>query len=123
MTRQMLTREQASTWSPDWSCTDRDVIEQNLSRLSPQTFYVPPSGGYVACIDAGGRIVMTLHPGYLEFQRGLAPADRPDAGWPGLTLSTFRPHGSPTASPKEGAQICPIHNLALPLTGICDECQ
>ena len=114
MTRRMLTREQALKWNPDWSYTDREIIEQNLNRLDPQTFYVPPSGGYVGCIDVHGRTVMTLHAGYVEFKPELAPADRPEPDWPGLTLSTFRPHASPTAPPDEGERVCPIHQIALP---------
>jgi hypothetical protein len=123
MTRRVLTREQALKWHENWSYTDREIIEQHFNRLDPQTFYVPPSGGYVGCADVHGRTVMTLHAGYVEFKLELAPVDRPDPDWAGLTLSTFRPHASPTPPPGEGKQVCTIHNIALPLTNICDECQ
>ena len=122
MTRRILTREQALKWTPDWSHTDLRVIQQNFDRLDPRTFYVPPSGGYVGCGDVHGTIVMTLHYGYLTFKRELAPADRPELDWPGLALSTFRPHPSPTPPPNEGERVCPTHHIALPLTGICDDC-
>jgi len=124
MTRQMLTREQALKWNPDWSGADRELLEQNLTRLDVQTYYVPPSGGYVGCVDIHGRVVMNLHYGYMTFKRELAPADLPDPGWAGLTLSTFR--GRPSSTPSlddEDLQFCPTHHIALPLTGICDECQ
>jgi hypothetical protein len=119
----MLTREQALNWNQEWSYTDRDFIEQNFNRLDPRTFYVPPSGGYVRCIDVQGTTVMTLHPGYLKFKRELVPAERVEPDWPGVTLSTFRPHASPLEAPGEGELVCPIHQITLPLTGICDECQ
>lgn len=123
MTRQILTREEVLQWNSAWSYTDREIIEQHLYRLNPQSYYVPPSGGYVGCVDACGRVVMTVYPGFVEFKRDLAPPDRPDLDYPGLLLSTFRPHASPTAPPDEGQQVCPIHHIALPLTGICDDCQ
>ena len=122
--RRMLTRQLALNWNPDWSYTDLRIIEENLTRLDAQTFYVPPSGGYVGCVDADGRVVMTLHYGYVVFKRELAPVDLPDLDWPGLTLSTFRGRPSPAPSlDDEDLQFCPTHHIALPLTGICDECQ
>jgi len=37
-------------------------------------------------------------------------------------LSTFRPYtGGPTI-PEPPAEICPRHRMALPLTGVCDDC-
>lgn len=102
--------------------TDRQIIVEHLSALQVQTFYTPPSGGYVGCIDTRGRIVLTLYPGYVVFMREVAPANLPEPDWPGLTLSTFRPHDSPAATPMESARVCPIHNIVLVLTGICDEC-
>ena len=123
MTSRILTREQVLKWNPDWSYSDRELIEHHLHRLNPQTFYVPPSGGYIGCIDVQDTKVMFLFAGYVEFKRDLAPADRPDPDWPGLPLSTFRPHGPPTPAPVENQQVCAIHHFALPLTGICDECQ
>jgi hypothetical protein len=84
---------------------------------------VPPSGGYVGCVDADGRVVMTLHSVYWEFKHDLAPADLPDPDWPGLMLSTFQEQASPTPSYDEDLEICPIHHIALPRNCICDECQ
>jgi hypothetical protein len=122
--RRMLTREKALNWSQDWSDADRKLIEQNLNRLNAQTFYMPPSGGYIGCVDVHARVVMTIHSGYLEFKRDVAPADLPDPKWPGLTLSTFIYCGSRNPSPDdEDLQFCPIHHIALPATGICDYCQ
>jgi len=122
MTRRTLTRDQVLAWNSDWSFTDREIIEQNLDRLDARTFYVPPSGGYVGCIDSDATIVMTIHAGYVEFRAGLAPADRPEPDWQGLALSTFRPHASPTPEREPDEQICAIHNIAIPRTGVCDLC-
>jgi len=30
--------------------------------------------------------------------------------------------GSRRPSQREGTQVCPIHNIALPLSGVCDQC-
>lgn len=56
-----------------------------------RTFYTPPSKGYVGCVNATGSVVMTLHAGYVEFNRKSAPPDLQESEWPGLGLSTFRP--------------------------------
>jgi hypothetical protein len=122
-TRRVLTRQQVRNWNENWSYTDREIIDLHLNRLAPVSFYEPPSGGYVGCVDVHGQVVMTLHAGYLKFKRNLAPEDRPEPDWPGLTFSTFRPHAGPTPQLEEGHQVCTTHNTALPLTGICDECQ
>jgi hypothetical protein len=122
--RRMLTRQQALDWIPEWSYADRELIERNLTRLGAQTFYMPPGGDYVGCVDVHGRVVMILYYGYVTFKRDLAPADLPNPDWPELPLSTFRGPRSPTPSPDdEDLQFCPIHNIALPLTGKCDYCQ
>lgn len=110
-------------WNSNWSYTDVEKIEQNLDRLHVRSFYTPPSGGYVGCVDGLGTVVMTIQAGYVEFKRDLAPPDRPELEWHGFPLSTFQPHASPTPTATEGAQVCAIHNLAIPLTGVCDLCE
>lgn len=117
MTRRLLTREQALRWNPKWSSSDRSVIEQHLNRLSPQTLYMPPSGGYIGCADEGGTNVMVLYRGYLTCQ-----PDGPEPAWDWHELSTYRPHASPTAPPEQDEQVCAKHYIVLPLSGICDEC-
>ena len=102
MTRRMRTSQQTLDWIADWSCADRELIEQNLTRLDAQTFYLPPSEGYVGCLDVNGTVVMTVHYGFVEFKSELAPADLPDPESPGMTLSTFRPRVS--ADPRIGTQ-------------------
>ncbi len=124
MTRRMRTRQQTLDWIADWSCADRELIEQNLTRLDAQTFYLPPSEGYVGCLDGNGRVVMNLHYGYVTFKADTAPADLPDPDSRDLLLSTFNgPRGPATSPDDEVLQFCPIHNIALPRTGICDECR
>lgn len=122
--RRPLSREQALKWNPKWSYSDRELIEQHLDRVDARAFYTPPSNSYVGCVNADGAVVMTLHAGYLEFSRHSAPAELADAEWAGMTLSTFQPHNSPTPEPREdNPPVCPIHHIALPSSGICDECQ
>ncbi len=122
MARRELTRDQAQSWNEAWSYTDRETIRQHFERLQPRTFYVPPSGGYVGCRDEAGIVVMRLYAGYLEFKTDLAPDDRPEPDWPGLLLSTFRPHASPTPQIEDDSGVCPTHHIALPTSGVCDEC-
>jgi hypothetical protein len=37
-------------------------------------------------------------------------------------LSTFRPHSGGPPSEEPTQKFCAIHGLALPLTGVCDDC-
>jgi hypothetical protein len=122
MTVRLLTRDQVEAWNSRWSFSDCQIVRQHLDRLGARTFYVPPSGGYIGCIDAKGTRVMFIHAGYLLFKRELA-ADFPPEGWKrGLPLSTFSPHASPDFEGEPDYQFCEIHNIAIPATGICDDC-
>jgi hypothetical protein len=123
MSRTALTREQLLRWNPSWSYSDRELIERHLNRLEVRSFYTPPGEGYVGCIDDQSRRVLTVYSGFVEFARASAPDDLPDPNWLGLALSTFSPHAGPTGPPEEGALVCPVHHVALPLSGVCDDCQ
>jgi hypothetical protein len=84
MTRQIITRDEVLQWNSAWSYTDRETIEQHLDRLYPQSYYVPPSGGYVGCVDACGHVDDRLSR-LCGVQAGsCTPPDRPDLDYPGL---------------------------------------
>ncbi|MDN5822170.1 MAG: hypothetical protein L0H74_12255 [Brachybacterium sp.] len=117
-----MTREQALAWNPAWSAADIRLLEENVDRLDARTFYRTRSNGSVTAQDADGLSVMYLSPGYVEFRKGLAPTDRPDPAWHGLALSCFRPRSTNEAGREEGPAICPSCFLALPATGVCDDC-
>jgi hypothetical protein len=114
-----LSRDQTLAWNSEWSYTDCVTIEQHLDRVGAETFYVPPSGGYVGCVDGDGTKVLFLHPGYLEFKRELAPEDRPEPEWPGIVLSTFRPHASPAHERDDETETCTTCWTAKSLSGAC----
>lgn len=117
-----MTRAQALSWNPAWSAADVRLIEENLDRLEVRTFYRTRSNGSVTAQDEDGRSVMYLSPGYVEFRKGLAPEDRPEPDWHGFTLSCFRPRGSTETAGDDAPTICPSCHLALPATGVCDDC-
>jgi hypothetical protein len=67
---------------------------------------------------------MSIAPGYVTFPRGFEPANLPNPKWRGLALSTFQSRGDANPRPEETPKFCPKHrDLALPLSGICDECE
>jgi hypothetical protein len=37
-------------------------------------------------------------------------------------VTTFRPHVGGPRHGEPAQKFCPIHGLALPLTGVCDDC-
>ena len=117
-----FTRQQALAWYPRWSYTDREVVGRHLDRLGVRTFYTTDTEGYIGCVDAHGTHVMYFASGYAWFPRAQFAADCDD-DWPlGFQLSSFEDRVPPTPSQREGTQVCPIHNIALPLSGVCDEC-
>jgi len=119
----LITREQALNWRPGWSHADITQIEADLDRLQVANCVIPTSGQYIGCRNGSGQRVMYIAPGYVWFRRGFEPPDRELPPWNGYGLSTFRDPGSPTPSETRQEQFCPIHNLALPATGVCDECE
>lgn len=121
MAARLITREQALSWRPLWSRADVAQIAEDLDRLQVATYYIPTSGQYVGCRDGSGQRVMFIAPGYVWFARGFEPPDRELPPWNGYGLSTFKDPGQPTPSPTRRERFCPIHNLALPATGVCDE--
>ena len=126
-----LNRAQVAAWKERWSYTDRACVTAALGAVPDGICILPPSGGYVG-VWSDDRLALTIHPGYLwwrdrRFAEDLPPDLFPDMqtdekGDPWHELSTFRPHlgGSPSMEPVQ--ECCPIHGLALPLTGVCDDC-
>lgn len=110
--RSELTLAQALRWR-DWPRTDRNLIERAIERVGATRFYRVPSDGYVACLrDCDWDPVMYVHPGYIES----AEIGR-------VLLSGFRGRSSATQEPVAVVSFCPTHPwLALPASGICDDC-
>lgn len=121
-TRRVMTRDEALSWNSDWSVADIRLIEENFDRVGTRTYYRTQSNGTVTAQDAAGRSVMYLHPGYVEFPKGLAPEDRSDLDWDGFALSCFRPREATVAKGEERLTICTSCFYALPATGVCDTC-
>lgn len=118
MTRRMLSREQALAWRSRWSYTDRETIEQHFDRVGAETFE-ELSGDHLVCRDGVGTKVLFVYPGYLKFKRELAPEDRPEPEWPGIVLSTFRPHASPVRAHDDSTEICTTCWEKKSLSGAC----
>lgn len=118
-----LTREDALKWNPRWSEADRRQIDADFDVVGAASFYQPTSGGYLGVKDATGRRRMYVAPGYAWFVRGAEPAGRELPGWNGYELSTFQPRGDGAPSSSREERFCPMHHIALPLTGRCDDCE
>ena len=126
-----LTRAQVLDWNEAWSFTDRACVAAALDAVPDGEYVVPPSGGYInVWVDA--RRALVVHPGYLVWPRGGSAAGLPPTLFPDLKvegeeqwheLSTFRPHAGGSRADDPAPAVCPIHGLALPLTGVCDDCR
>ena len=95
-----------------------------MDRVGTRSFYRPLSWGYIGCrstddVEARGRNLMVIYPGYIEFPADLAPEDANE--WSGITLSSFRPHEAGRPRKREPQ----VHECGyvLPATGICDYCE
>jgi hypothetical protein len=91
---------------------------------------LPPWGG---CINVwiNNQRILTIYPGYLSWPTGRLAEDLPSDLFPDVhtdekdqwhLLSTFRPHAGGPRRGEPAQKFCPIHGLALPLTGVCDDC-
>jgi hypothetical protein len=125
-----LGRTQVLAWNEAWSFTDRECLTAALDSIPGGLCVLPPSGGYIG-VWINNQRALVINPGYLSwpgrrFTEGLPPDLFPDMQedeqyrW--HELSTFRPHigGPPNGQPAQ--KFCPTHGLALPLTGVCDDC-
>jgi hypothetical protein len=90
----------------------------------------PPSDGHIG-VWINGRLALVICPGYLWWPGGRWTKDLPPDLFPDMhedghdqwyELSTFQPHTGGPASEEQAAAICPQCSMALPLTGVCDDC-
>lgn len=123
MPRRELTRAQALAWNPSWSYTDRQTIEEHLDRLQAVTYYRPASGGYIGCENAAGKRVMSLHPGYITFARGLGPEVLADPNWEGIDLSTIKHRAGLTKSVRREQKSCQVHGMPMLANIGCEWCE
>lgn len=118
-----MTRDEALSWNSRWSVGDLRLIGEHLDRTGAEQFYRTPSNGSVTALDAAGRSVMHLYPGYITFAKDHAPAELAEAAWTtGLELSCFQRRGEAAAEAERPLAVCPSCFLALPATGVCDDC-
>ncbi|MEE1617218.1 hypothetical protein [Brachybacterium sp. J153] len=121
--RQRMTRDEALSWNSRWSVGDVRLIGEHLDRTGAEQFYRTASNGSVTALDAAGRSVMHLYPGYITFAKDCAPPELAEADWKtGLELSCFQRRGDATAEADRPLPVCPSCFLALPATGVCDDC-
>lgn len=127
MSRRRITHQQAMAWNPAWSAADRQVIQAHLDRLAIQAFHATKT--YVSCVDLKNREAMTILPGRITFAPKLAPSAQAEAD--GIPLSTNSGRSPRTTTPRSTARVtrpepelilCPVHFMALPASGVCDEC-
>lgn len=121
MTGQFLTRSELLSWGSQWSQADVQLIDSLVERLELTSFKQPQRGDYIGCSRASGPYLMTVHPGYLEFNKKHVPAEVKE-GETWLALSTFRARNAPVDEVERPAQFCPECFLQLPLTLVCSSC-
>jgi len=125
-----LSRTQVLAWNEAWSYTDRSCINAALGAVPDGVCVQPPWGG---CINVwiNNQRILTIYPGYLSWPIGRLTKDLPPDLFPDIhademdqwhLLSTFRPHVGGPRRGEPAQKFCPIHGLALPLTGMCDDC-
>ncbi|RYF60613.1 MAG: hypothetical protein EOO27_05235 [Comamonadaceae bacterium] len=123
MPRRELTRVQALAWNSAWSYTDREIIEEHLDRLEAVTFYKVESGSYIGCLNAAGKRVMSLWPGYITFARGLGPEVLADPNWEGIDLSTARYLEGERKTARREQESCPVHGMPILANIGCESCE
>lgn len=125
-----MTRTQVLAWVELWSYTDRAGITAALDAIPNGVCVVPPSGGYIGVWTDDQR-ALVIYPGYLVWPGGRWTKDLPRDLFPDMQrdehdewhlMSTFRPHDPVRTREERIEAICPRCSIALPLTGVCDDC-
>ena len=127
-----LTKLQVVDWNENWSFTDRQFIEHALSRLPDEATIRAHDGCIVAKV---GRRAFVVHPGFVYWPKGTWAKDVDGTLIPGgllvgsegdgtlwARLSTLRGWNTGGSGTSRTFGFCPIHGLALPANGICDDC-
>ena len=148
MARTWLTRRQVLEWNPRWSLRDLEIIELALDHLPAGcSFYVPESKTYVSSFvnrvspggESGRRIDyrgVVISPGRIEWlDHNLVPQDLTSAAiederyvfdsvvlvyW--IPLSTYRGRSEAVNHALANPDVCTTCFIALPATGVCDDC-
>jgi len=125
-----LSRTQVLAWNEPWDYTDRAWITAALDAIPNAECIVPPSGGHIG-VWSNDRRALIIWPGYLVWPAGRWTRDLPPGLFPDMRenehdrwhlLSTFRARGGGHGSEERALAICPNCYVALPLSGVCDNC-
>jgi hypothetical protein len=112
-----------------WNTGDRARVAAALNAI-PNGMCVLPRAGNRIGVWINDHLALIIYPGYLGWpvEQGPAAGPFPDiqgdehSEWHGLAAFQDRGlgHHGPVDPPEA---ICPTHHIALPINGICDECQ
>lgn len=117
MTSMTITLEKTLKWRDYWSQGDLRIIREDLATVGATSFR-PIGKQYVACRNEAGRVVASIHPGYIEFPKASAPSDLAGSSrW--RILSTFNPRDENTRAPLENDECCSRCFMKLSLSGVC----
>ncbi|MFK5645128.1 hypothetical protein ACI3ET_01250 [Ornithinimicrobium sp. LYQ121] len=141
--RTILSRFDVLEWNPRWQESDRGQLKAflegqgktltykpNLAHLRPRldaviatipdqldTIYRTRSNGSVKGLDANRKRLFDIRPGAIDLGMGI---DR-------TILEFTTTHWVRGRTPHRPVEVpttaCPVHNMQLPATGVCDQCE
>ena len=97
---------------------NRPRVRELVAAIPFEHMWIPSIGRYVGLGPADGPAVAYVNIGFLEIHRA-------DGGYDRELFPNFGggSNGSAQArNPEPPTVLCPIHHIALPASGICDDC-
>lgn len=95
---------------------DRAVVRELIRAVPHDQVWINPARGYIAVSHGGEPVGAYINRGFVDVRDG--------ADYRRTELSGYARGGraAQARAPERAVVTCPVHHVALPASGVCDEC-